>query len=301
MHKITLLFVSIALLGVLVIGCSSRDNADVSLVGDRASAPPQQGSSSSSGVEGGLPTPFTPESMREISERIPYGREWEEVDYNAISKEEYRIRSVIEFSQIKSSQNDTGDDVIIKGIAKYGVEKYYAIGDVPAFLDVDDMETVLKNKDFLEDFVKNTNTVFEPESYSVPAKIETDVFSATLVALDGTPHFQMYGRKMSGDGDYYSAVWAVFSVANPPKAIEIAQFYADLNDLTLVISNGSVGPVCYFTSQNGGSFFEKFSIETNEPATAYIWEQDNVIGVIILPGEHKPENLDLCVLEKHEL
>ena len=33
----------------------------------------------------------------------------------------------------------------------------------------------------------------------------------------------------------------------------------------------------------------------------YTWEQDGVIGTIIVDGEHKDEYLDLCVLEKYEL
>lgn len=250
--------------------------------------------------KGGLPTPFVGDTLGDYL-NDPYMRERDRVNYDTISPEEYRIRSTIEFSRINESRAGNVDEDIINGIKKYGIDNYYAINDFPVFFDVADMKTVLRNEEFLSDFHKNTGVTFQSNSYSLPGKISIENFSATLVELDGVPHFQLYGMQTTDDGNYYAMVWAVFSVPGGPDANEIAQFYADIDGLEVLSDEGPTSTVYHFSSDDGCAFLEKFGIETNDPATIYIWEQDGVIGVIILPGEHKPENLDLCVLEKHEL
>ena len=84
--------------------------------------------------------------------------------------------------------------------------------------------------------------------------------------------------------------------------IEILSFYASLDDLTIDCVETDKGYTVYYSPFKKSTLFCAIGFpDTVKPFTAYIWEQYGVIGVMILPGDHKPENLDLCVLEKHKL
>ena len=246
---------------------------------------------------GGLPTPFVADSLGEYV-NDSYKRTAEFVDYRKVSSEEYRIRSVIEADRMYSLDAPYEKDVI-KEVNKYGL-KYYSMMGKPMFSTIESMESALQNKDFKQDFYKETGIDYDIEAYYLPSAFPADSM-AILLPLRGVPYLQITGFRYTDDSNFFTIVWGIYSAPDMPDVIDIAEFYANLNGLEVESSSTAVGTVFHFTSGNGGAFFEKFSVRTNDPATAYLWQQDNVIGVIILPGEHKPENLDLCVLEKHEL
>lgn len=301
MHAKRILPILMALLCLLMIGCEKA-------TGDRIDEPQKskgisQVSTPQVSPAGGLPTPYEVEALGDYVNN-PYQRDPEVVDYNALSPVEYRIRSVIEFVSMHNSRIghiEDLDDIQEIDVDKYGIKNYCQYGNLVIFRTFDDMRMVLQNSDFRADLYKKYGVNFEPNAYYLPAYLNEDNSGITFLPNDNKYYLLLYGYEYTEDGDYYKDVWAVYNVQDIPGTDEIAQFYAGLNDLETESDTGPAGEVFHFTAKSGCAFFEKFGVETNDPATAYIWEQDGVIGVIILPGEHKPENLDLCVLEKHEL
>jgi hypothetical protein len=80
------------------------------------------------------------------------------------------------------------------------------------------------------------------------------------------------------------------------------EFYSGVDGQELSSVTTSNGTLVYTMSTDEGSvFFQDIGVRTSILITAYIWQQDNVIGVLVLPGEFSEKNLDLCVLEKHEI
>ena len=289
----------VLVLGILVLaGCSTGNTLPQKSVMETESNAFQ------SNPLGGIPTPFEETSLGDYGNNY-YQRELEVVDYNSISPKEYRIRSAIEFVGINNYRvvkaGQDPDAILKVDVSKYGIDNYCSYGDLVMFRTYDDMIAVINNKDFQTDLRENYGFGYTPIAYYLPKFLGEDYSERSFVPLDDKYHFIIYGYEYTEDKNYYKDVWAVFDVQDSPSAEEIAQFYADLDDLQLKRDEGPTDTVYHFTSENGSAFFEKFGIETNDPATAYIWAQDGVLGVIILPGEHKPENLDLCVLEKHEL
>ena len=282
MSKTKYIFVILAVMCLIAAGCEKQTAAEITE------------------LSGGLPTPNSGDTLSDYGQSV-YGREREEVDYDRISEDEYRIRAVIETKGLRYHKNPPDEDKLLRGVEKYGVSTYNSIDDIVMFSDVDSMKIILQNKNFLLDYEKETGIPFKPDAFYLPKSFEVDRFIGTLIALDNKPYFELFGRVYTEDKDYYSAMWSVYAVPDGPSAKEIASFYAKVDGLKCTADEGKAATVYHFTASNGCAFFEKFGVETNDSATAYFWEQNNVIGVIILPGEHKPENLDLCVLEKHEL
>jgi len=290
--KKKILLVILMLISLMLFGCSNTAKS--------ATASTENSSMPEFSPSGGLPTPYVAYSLGEEMNN-PYRRNPEVVDYSALSAASYRIRSVIECSRIYSSNEAVEQSDIIDGENKYGIEHFCAIKDEPFFYSVEDMRTVLKNSDYKSELKNNTGVSLSLKEYCIPAYIPMEYFMGTLCPLDKKANLQLYGENYMEDGNYYSAVWSTFFISDMPGADEITQLYAALNNLQMKSDDGPKGTVYHFTSKNGCAFFEKLGVETNDPATAYIWEQDGVLGVIILAGDYNPENLNLCVLEKHDL
>ena len=154
-----------------------------------------------------------------------------------------------------------------------GVSQYYRIDDMTIFHNDTDMEIILTNPDFQDDFYADYGVCFTPEAYYPPANIALDNFNGVLFVLDQKYHFEISGGQYTEDNNYLSVVWVVYDVSDAPGADEIAKFYADLNNLTVDSATAQEGyPIYYFTAKRGGAFFEKFAIKTNYPANGIYLE-----------------------------
>ena len=184
---------------------------------------------------------------------------------------------------------------------KYGIDDYFRINDLIAFISIEDMETVLESTDFQQDMQEAYGIQYLPQVYYTP-KFESDYSDSSLLLTSGKYRFRLLGFRYDKTGNLIKIVWAVYDVQDSPAASEIAQFYAELDGLDIENTKMTEGQaVYYFTAPNGSAFIEKFDIKTEEPATAYFWEQDGVLCVIIMPGEHKLGNFDFCEFEKQNI
>ena len=249
-------------------------------------------------IQGVLPTPLV---MMQLSDAYldEYKREPERVDYETIKGQELRIRSYVEFEPIFYSSYDDND--YERGVDRYGISSYYHYGDLVVFSSYADMATVLANQDFQSDFSSKYGLQFQPEAYYTPTYITSEDNMAVLLVNDGKCYFRLGGNQYSEGGDYFKVVWKVLDVDGAPGADEVATFYAELNGLEVHCAALDTVDVYYFTALSGCALFEKMNVKTNDPATTYIWNQDDVMGILILPGGYNQKYLDLCVLERHEL
>ena len=157
------------------------------------------------------------------------------------------------------------------------------------------MVTAFNNQDFQNDYFRDIPPI---KYYYSPRNAATDLCSIRLVEMDGEYYFSLQGVSVKDD---VFMQWGVYDVEVKRDVKEVAQFYADLEgiDLHSGIKNNNI---IYYLSGEKCKLFTAVGLPPiDNQFTGYIWEEDDVIGVIILTGEHKEENLDLCQLEKHEL
>lgn len=233
----------------------------------------------------------------EAKERLT-GHEYINTDFSIYNNDEIEIRSTFEFLNIylNSLKNKTINKE--ENGNKYGIKKFWRMNDFIHFNDLEDMATVLNNKDFQKDFFKKNN-VSIIKNYYLPSDLEARFNAIGLLVKDGKRYFDILG--MGTIGDEYMQ-WGVYDIQGRKTLKEILSFYSALDDLTMNSDKADKGYTVYYFPFKESTLFCAIGFpSTDKPYTAYIWEQDGVIGVIILPGQHKPENLELCVLEKHEL
>jgi len=233
----------------------------------------------------------------EDKERLT-GDEYINTDFSIYSKEEIEIRSTFEFLNIylDSLKNKTINKE--ENENKYGINNFWRMNDFIHFNSMEDMATVLSNKDFQEDFFKK-NSIPIIINYYLPSGMEPRFNAIGLLAKDGKRYFDILG--MGTTGDEYKQ-WGVYDIQGRKTLKEILSFYAALDDLTMNSVKTNNGYTVYYFPYEDSTLFCAIGFPyTDKPYTAYIWEQEGVIGVLILSGEYSSENLDLCVLEKHDL
>lgn len=220
------------------------------------------------------------------------------VDYSGVSGEEYRIRSVIEAPGIYDyNKNDRFNEQEFHE-NKYGINDFVRLDDWFIFNNFKSMDTVLHNKDFQTDFNKKYG-IGPPESYSMPSYIIWDSFISDLLYMHQKYYFSIQGTELD---KLIRAGWGVYYCSEHIGAEDIANLYARLDGLELKSKLSEYGnTVYYFTADNGCTLFKGMAIETHEPTTAYIWEQEGFIGVLAVSGEYNEDDLSYCKLGKVEL
>ena len=213
--------------------------------------------------------------------------------------DEFNIRVVIEADSFYTAF-PSGQQKIVD-VKKYGVDQYTQYRNWISFENLEDMETVFKSTDFRKDFNDIFGIIFDIDDYYLPQKIENDVYGISLYVINQNYYLSIGSGEFNEDLSM-KYFWNVFDTSQDVDAQETAQFYANEDGLELKSAKLPDGnDVNYFTAEKGCSLFTGMNWVADQPATAYLWEQDGVLGVIICMGEHKDENFDLCVLERHAL
>ena len=219
------------------------------------------------------------------------------VDYSSMSDEEYQKRWVFDAVNMYNNEIRKEDKFADTSGEKYGVKYVSERGGSLQIGSVDDLCVVLTNDDF-----KNKLSIYQIDpilKYYLPTYLSLDIVDIQFLMLTQHYYFNIEGCEFKDDKNIY---WAVIDAPVRESVYDSLMYFTKLDGLTLNTGNNKNGDtVYYFSGKNGPAFFETMGIMNADLHTAYVWEQDGVIGVIILPGEHKAENLDLCVLEKHEL
>ncbi len=220
-----------------------------------------------------------------------------EVDYDKMPEDEFRTRAVIEAYDIfwvnkdDYKEEDQG--------AKYGIDFYWRGDNWISFDSIDDMETVIRNQDFREDFYGLFNIQLEPDAYYLIEDV-IGLDAIDLFAIDNNYYFSIKNTVLTEDIKD-TVVGGVFDTNQDIDPKETAQLYAELCGAELHNETLSDGSSVYYYSGKRDKLVEAMGIGTSDTATAYLWGQDGVLGVIVVPGGHRAECLDWCKLGRHDL
>jgi hypothetical protein len=224
-----------------------------------------------------------------------------ELDNSTLSEEEYRLRRVI--NSLSMYHEATGQVYKINvDEEKYGIEKFSRHDDWYGFHSMEDMATVFGNTDFQRDFFDMYGFNLEIDAYYLPLsslieQYNADIGSIKLIVWDDDYNLSY---DVSGYKDHSFISYDIFYTRNSVDLKALMEFYAGVDEQDLYSTEAKDGALIYYMSTDEGSvFFEDVGMRTDDIITAYIWQQDDVISVFILPGEFSEENLDLCVLERH--
>jgi hypothetical protein len=227
-----------------------------------------------------------------------------ELDNSALNEDEYRLRRVINSLSMYKEGKGNQYEVDTGYIKKYGIDNFTRSDDWYSFQSIEDMTTVLRNPDFQQDFFELYEYNLGIDAYYLPLsslmeKYSADINSIKLIVWEDDYNltYDVGGYK---DHSFFSCdIYYTKSTVDLKKLME---FYAGVDGQELYSAVSDNGTLVYYMSTDEGSvFFEDVGTLTDSIITAYIWQQDKVIGVMIWPGEFSEENLDLCVLERHEI
>jgi hypothetical protein len=227
-----------------------------------------------------------------------------ELDNSTLSEEEYRLRRVVNSLSMYHEATGQVYEVEVSNENKYGIDDFSQFDDLYSFTSVEDMAIVINNSDFQEDFYDQYNYSLGIDAYyllssTISQNYDIEMVTVSLIIWDNDYNLCISGTELI---DKTFLMWNVIDTCYSIDVKELAKFYAGVDGLYMnseIPENGST--IYYLFSENGGVLFEDMGLQTVNPATAYLWEQDDVIGVLLVQGEHKAENFDLCVLERHEL
>ena len=242
-------------------------------------------------------------SILDLVEVIPQDNtyQFQDIDYASLNEDEYNLRRIIEAYDIHEEQMEDVDSEPGQYGSQYGVDRYWREDSRISLDTLEDMETMFSNDQFKVDFAMRYGVLFDIDFYSIPANISSHRYDTDFIVLDDQYYMSIQGADISGGLENYTG-WGVYQTSQKFDIAELAQFYAsDKNDELYLTTLPNGVDVYYFTVTGGCSLFEAMATASTEPTTAYLWEQDDSLGVMIRLGEHKEENLELCVLERHEL
>lgn len=217
--------------------------------------------------------------------------------YDSMDERDFKIRAVVEAHEMDTfitggNSNDKEDDV-----SKYGISDYWRNGNWINFKNPKNMMTVFSNQDFRKDFYKIYDIKFDIDGIYVTPNLYADTYSSNLVVLDKNYYLGMQGCRLND-----RTMWMVFQSSQDIDLKVTAQLYAKLDGLDLKEAQTSDGnTVFYMTSSKKCILFTAIGLIPNSPTTAYLWKQDNALGVLVNVGEFSEDNLELCKLEKHAL
>ena len=171
------------------------------------------------------------------------------------------------------------------------------------FNTLEDMETVFSNPEFLEDYYNEYGFALNIDTYymlpvSIRTQYEHEPIVIILVVIDRGHNFYFSGGLINGS-EYIN--WGMFDVEKRVTLDTVVDFYARKDDLQVQCANLDNGNTVYYTSSDKRdcTLFNDMGVTTSNMITAYLWEQDGIIGVVIVPGEHKDENFNMCIFERH--
>jgi hypothetical protein len=228
------------------------------------------------------------------------------INYSSMSEEEFNARVVIRAGRMYGDLTDyryRNKIGYMKYEKKYGIDDFAQLDCMYWFLTLEDMEVVFKNHEFLEDYFHEYGFELNIDSYhtlpiSIRTQYEHEPLVIALVVIDGGHHFYFSGGLISGST---SISWGMFDVEKRVTLDTVVDFYARKDDLKIQYASLDNGNAVYYTSSDKSdcTLFNDMGVTTSNITTAYLWEQDGIIGVVIVPGEHKDENFDMCIFEKH--
>ena len=237
------------------------------------------------------------ELIHEMTQGDPY--QPIEVDYENMGRDEYIIRSVVEASAIFRDNHKNGFNEE-EDLKKYGISRFRRLDNLVLFDNLEDMKTVISNKQFQDDYFLLFGIHFKPDAYYLPVSLGIESDDIDIYAMDDRYYFSIIGSEIKGGFDYL-VIWGVFDTSQDIDARETAQLYADLCDAELKTQRMPDGNTVYYYSGMRSILIEDMGLCTKDIATAYLWEQDGVLGVIVWNGEHNEDMFDFCVLERNEL
>lgn len=230
----------------------------------------------------------------EQKERLT-GADYAYTDFSIYSDEEIDIRSTFEFDRIYL---DSLKDYPTGLVSKYGIDDYWQYGDMFWFSEPKHMETVLNNSDFIEEHADQYDATWI-QQYYLPKINITRYFGIYILASSDDLYFNVHGYSI--ENEVYTD-WSVYISQEKYKLEDILEFYAALDDLTIQNAKSKKGVIIYYVPVENSTLMGAIGVLPSEkPYTAYFWEQDNVIGVLVMPGEFSEANLEQCVLEQHEI
>ncbi len=242
-------------------------------------------------------------TILDLIEVIPQNNtyQFKDIDYASLNEDEYNLRRIMEALDIHEEQMEDADSELGSYVSRYGVDDYWQEDGRISLDTLEDMKTMFSNDQLKVDFALRYGVLFNIDAYSIPSNIGSDYYDIDLIVIDNQYYLSIQGADISGGLENYTG-WGVYQTSQTFDIAELAQYYAsDKNDELHVATLPSGVDVYYFTVTGGCSLFEAMATASTEPTTAYLWEQDGALGVMIRLGEHKEDNLDLCVLERHEL
>ena len=126
------------------------------------------------------------ELIHEMTQGDPY--QPIEVDYENMRRDEYSIRSVIEASSIYLKYYDRDHVEEEKYVKKYGINNYWKENIWISFDNLEDMKTVISNRQFQDDYFLLFGIHFKPDAYYLPVSLgiesdDIDIYMRWMIAI----------------------------------------------------------------------------------------------------------------------
>lgn len=217
----------------------------------------------------------------------------EKFSYDSLTEDELRIRFVIEALNISQEHGRVyKNEELLK---KFGVSDRYYLNELLELGYLEEFIALFSNSEFAEIFYEQSG--YRIEEYYLPLYADGDKCFSYSGTVKGDFYFLIGGEQITGDTRY---LWYVIDVKEKASAKEVAELNSGnvKAELTTEMRDGT--EVYYFYG-NSLSYHLLLPSDFPNRFMIYTWEQDGVVGTILIEGEHKDEYLDLCVLEKHEL
>ncbi len=219
--------------------------------------------------------------------------------------EENQVRAVIEAPELyKDEDSFTFSEIAENGNSEqyinntkwYGTDHFEIDESLITINGLEAFQIMFMNAEFKSDYSSQYG-ISLIKQYYLPKAIQKDDCMISLLSHEEDYFFRIIGTEVGSD-----TAFGAFSTRGGVDALEVASVYANMAKLNLYSAMGQKNKVYFFTTSTGSAPISIFDLETeNKTRTIYFWEQENALGVLVVTGKHTEENLELCVLEKHEL
>jgi len=210
------------------------------------------------------------------------------VDTNELNDDEYRIRSVFE---------------AIYYIWQDPYESDLILTDEATVCDLyNDLIFISGYKGSIETFNKSllANEIIEQYSLKIDHFLlpKSDHAVNTIIyGMYDTFKYKMFAGEINENQN--SIMWLAVEASNGTNAKEVAILYTEMNGLQLESYILDEKIIYYFSGQEG--WFLSTVIGVKEFSTVYLWDYEDAICAVIVPGEHEEENFGYCDFMKLEI
>ena len=174
----------------------------------------------------------------------------------------------------------------------YSSNNYKVEGRLIEFHSIYDMHKLLSNQGFKEDYKLNSINII---NYYLSANKDIKDYTASLLNAD-----KNYYLRIIGIDEEENIASGNFMVSKVRDVVKIAKVYSKMVNAKLYYVDG-LKKIYFFTTDKENSLFTAMSYKLNSNnVTIYFWEQEGILGVIIVPGKHKKENFDFCEFVKYD-